>query len=50
MVERVGESMERLGSVGRYPKSSEPGSQQCIIAKKKGNVMGGVVAGIKKIF
>ncbi len=50
MVERVGESMERLGSVDRYPKSSEPGSQQCIIAKKKGNVMGGVVAGIKKIF
>jgi fructose-bisphosphate aldolase, class II, yeast/E. coli subtype len=50
MVERVGESMERLGSVGQYPKSSEPGSQQCIVSKKKGNVMGGMVAGIKKIF
>lgn len=29
MVARLGDAMERLGSTGKYPKSSEPGSSQC---------------------
>merc|ERR1712038_619675 len=29
MVARVGVSMDKLGSVGKYPKSSAPGSDQC---------------------
>lgn len=31
MCARVGVSMEKLGSVGKYPKSSEPGSQQVLL-------------------
>jgi len=48
MVARVGVSMEKLGSKGKYQKSTEPGSQQCLPAMKKGPV-GSVISGIKSM-
>jgi fructose-bisphosphate aldolase class II len=36
MVERVGVSMDKLGSKGTYTRSSEPGSHQCMPAGKHG--------------
>jgi fructose-bisphosphate aldolase class II len=47
MVARVGLSMEKLGTVGQYPKSSEPGSDQCAPSKSLGKI-GGLVNAIKK--
>ena len=49
MVARVGVSMEKLGSVGSYPKSSEPGSDQCTPSNKK-NPIAGITSAVKKIF
>jgi len=46
MIARVGLSMEKLGSVGTYPKSEEPGYSQVLHEVKKGNVMDK----IKKMF
>ncbi|GFH47243.1 hypothetical protein CTEN210_03718 [Chaetoceros tenuissimus] len=45
MTARVALSMEKLGSVGTYPKSSEPGSQQ--VLGKKVNVVDGVISAVK---
>jgi fructose-bisphosphate aldolase class II len=45
MVARVGLSMEKLGSVGTYPKSSEPGHQQ--VLGKKTNIVDGVISAVK---
>merc|ERR1712127_898272 len=53
MVAHVGLSMEKLGSVGKYTKSTEPGSQQILIKKEGGNpianAVGGVVGMVKNI-
>jgi fructose-bisphosphate aldolase class II len=53
MIARIGVSMDRLGSVGKYTKSTEPGSQQILIKKKGGNpianAVGGVVGMVKNI-
>ncbi len=46
MVARVGLSLEKLGAVGKYPKSSEPGHDQC--APSKVGTLGGLVNAIKK--
>jgi fructose-bisphosphate aldolase class II len=46
MVARVGVSMEKLGSVGKYERSSEPGSPQC--APSKGKVAG-LVSAVKNV-
>eukprot|EP00558_Chaetoceros_sp_UNC1202_P011469 CAMPEP_0197238378 /NCGR_PEP_ID=MMETSP1429-20130617/4853_1 /TAXON_ID=49237 /ORGANISM="Chaetoceros sp., Strain UNC1202" /LENGTH=390 /DNA_ID=CAMNT_0042697511 /DNA_START=42 /DNA_END=1214 /DNA_ORIENTATION=- len=48
MIARVGVSMEKLGSKGRYEKSSEPGSHQCLPEAKKGAV-GTLYSGIKNM-
>ena len=48
MVARVGLSMEKLGSVGTYPKSSEPGHQQ--VLGKKTNSIDGVISAVKGMF
>jgi fructose-bisphosphate aldolase class II len=53
MVARVGLSMEKLGSKGTYPKSSEPGAQQCLITPAKKGISGTVKSlteKVKKIF
>jgi fructose-bisphosphate aldolase class II len=47
MIERVGVSMEKLGSKGQYTRSSEPGHQQCI---SKGNPMSNLANKVKGIF
>jgi len=49
MCARVGLSMEKLGSTGKYTKSTEPGSQQVIVSKEEGKVAG-LVSRVKSIF
>jgi fructose-bisphosphate aldolase class II len=48
MIARVGLSMEKLGSVGSYPVSSEPGVSQCAPSKSEGRVAG-VMSALKKV-
>lgn len=47
MCARVGVSMEKLGSVGSYPKSTEEGSDQC--APQKKNALQNIVGGVKNL-
>ena len=47
MCARVCVSMEKLGTVGKYTKSTEPGSHQCAPSKKKG--FGGIINAIKQL-
>jgi len=49
MVARVGVSMDKLGSVGKYTKSTEPGSHQCLPEGSKKGMVGSVVSGIKNL-
>ncbi len=53
MIARVGVSMEKLGSVGKFTKSTEPGSQQILLASSGKNpiqnAIGGAVGMVKNI-
>merc|ERR1739844_468138 len=49
MVARVGVSMEKLGSVGTYPKSSEPGYAQCTPDSSKPGIAGKLTSAIKSV-
>jgi fructose-bisphosphate aldolase class II len=40
MIARVGVSMEKLGSTGRYTRSTEPGSDQLTPSNKKAGIIG----------
>jgi len=49
MVARVGVSIEKLGSKGKYTKSSEPGEPQCAPDAKSGTIAG-IAQKVKKMF
>mmetsp|Transcript_17206 Transcript_17206/g.21756 ORF Transcript_17206/g.21756 Transcript_17206/m.21756 type:complete len:388 (+) Transcript_17206:98-1261(+) len=49
MVARVGVSIEKLGSKGKYTKSSEPGEPQCAPDGKSGTIAG-IAQKVKKMF
>jgi len=49
MVARVGVSMDKLGSAGKYTTSTEPGTHQCLPEKTGGSRVASVVSGIKKL-
>jgi fructose-bisphosphate aldolase class II len=49
MIARVGVSMEKLGSVGKYERSTEPGTDQCTPGMKKGPIAG-LASKVKKMF
>jgi len=48
MMARVGVSMEKLGSVGKYTRSTEAGSDQC--TPSKAGALSGITSNIKKLF
>mmetsp|Transcript_17207 Transcript_17207/g.21757 ORF Transcript_17207/g.21757 Transcript_17207/m.21757 type:complete len:388 (+) Transcript_17207:54-1217(+) len=49
MVARVGVSIEKLGSKGKYTKSTEPGEPQCAPDGKSGTIAG-IAQKVKKMF
>lgn len=52
MIDRVGESISKLHSVGKYTKSSEPGKQQVLLKRHNAieDIAHGVIEGVQKIF
>ena len=49
MIARVGVSMEKLGSVGTYTKSTEPGTQQVLVKKTGTNPIAAAVGFVRNI-
>ncbi len=49
MVARVGLSMEKLGSKGKYERSTEPGCDQCAPDKASSGRIGAAISAVKKV-